>query len=1104
MEPRHHLRCLGQPALFAPNGELIRFRTKKHLALLVYLAVESRRTHRRDRLAEFLWPNVRASEARHSLATGLSILRPRIGVDALETTREHVSLISGRLELDLDRLLEGDVLGEDTVSPLEVAAFLDGFEITDAPEFGLWKDRQQARLLPAIKDALVILIDRCRRTGDTRQIEQLADRMLALDELSEDAIRAKMEARAFAGDRLTALKIFEQWRVKLSQELGAAPSEMVEGMAVRLRRRGWERTTPADIPAVPTDQWRDRQFVGRANEYRVLYEAWEDIRRGLGAHLLVLGDSGIGKTTLVERLTTAAGLEGSVISRVQCYDLEQEIPYASVGGLIRGLLDRPGVLGTPPESLAELARTVPEIRRRFPSIPESLDSQGETARIRLTESFQDMLQAIAEEHPVILVVDDLHLADEASLAVLHLVMRRTEGQAIQVILIARPGELGRSPQVGRLRDSSRNLRMRELEVSPMNEQESQDLLRALVTPDIKQPSASAGRALVRAAAGFPMALELLYQDWCTYGDQSLALAMDAMTAELGGAGTPPHLYREVLERLVRALDPNTHGVLNLASLLGHRLNDIDLYSVAELSVGQTMTGMAELVSRRVLRDAGKGLEFVNELVRTAAYLGVPLPLRRVLHSNIADRLVARGNTESMGIEIAWHCMRAGRISEATPHLMRGAREAVRCGAPQEAERALASAIPSLHCDALEEASILLAEVLHEQGRGLQALDVLAGIDTSKLSERADHVVALIALARLSLGATARTCLQEQLPDLKRIVLSGSDTAVRAMAGRAMAYIVGETRDHQQANQLLDLLDSIPFSELDADALGQLALARALLFFNTGDSEKSFAQAMAGIHELTRRSAANLVMLQLQGGLGSIKLREGLYEEALAFYEHTLELANRLGNDRQVTLAIGNIALCCGRLGRYSDQLSWACRVPVAATPDFAGFVEIQLAYSQALAHALGGKPDLVLPIVIALDKRLIGAIPTWMLQAWAFWKADLLLLCKRREEAVAIARSALVSQDLVLGSSAFAGPYARWLCVTSQSTSERALAETILRQMASHVKHYDALDQVEIYCALNLITGNEERSEWKRELERRLPRLPGAIKSQLIALEVLS
>jgi DNA-binding SARP family transcriptional activator len=199
MEPRRYLRCLGQPALFGPAGEPIRFRTRKHLALLVYLAMEGRVRHRRDRLAELLWPSTSLGESRHSLATALSVLRPRLGQGALVTDRETVSLTPGVIALDLERLAAGDILGSETTPPLEVAAFLDGFDIAESGEFGLWKDRQQARLLPAIKGAFIVLIDRCRRTGDSRQIEQLADRMLAMDELSEEAIRAKMEARAFAG-----------------------------------------------------------------------------------------------------------------------------------------------------------------------------------------------------------------------------------------------------------------------------------------------------------------------------------------------------------------------------------------------------------------------------------------------------------------------------------------------------------------------------------------------------------------------------------------------------------------------------------------------------------------------------------------------------------------------------------------------------------------------------------------------------------------------------------------------------------------------------------------------------------------------------------------
>ncbi len=227
-----------------------------------------------------------------------------------------------------------------------------------------------------IKDALLVLIDRCRRNGESRQIEQLADRMLALDDLSEEAIRAKMEARAFAGDRLTALEIFEEWKAKLAEELHAVPSDLVEGMAVRLRRRGWERTTLANIPTVPTDQWRGRPFIGRTAEYRQLYEAWEGVRKGVPGHALILGDSGVGKTTLVQRLTTAAGLEGAAISRVQCYDVEREIPYSTLSGLIIGLLDSPGVSATSPEALAELARTIPAVRRRFPNIPQPSEARA--------------------------------------------------------------------------------------------------------------------------------------------------------------------------------------------------------------------------------------------------------------------------------------------------------------------------------------------------------------------------------------------------------------------------------------------------------------------------------------------------------------------------------------------------------------------------------------------------------------------------------------------------------------------------------------------------------------------------------------------------------
>lgn len=1099
MEPGTYLRCLGQPALLAANGMQIRFRTKKHFALLLFLTVDGRKIYRRDRLAEFLWPRASTAEARHSLATALSILRPRLTPGALETTRDQVSLKRGHLTLDLDRLLAGQILSEENESQLEVAAFLDGFEIPDAPEFAIWKDSQQARLLPTIKAGIVVLIDRCRRTGDSKQIEDLADRMLALDELSEEAIRGKMEARALAGDRLTALRVFEEWKGRLAETLQAAPSDLVEGMAIRLRRRGWERTTRIDIPTVPTDQWKDRRFIGRTAEYRALYEAWDAARGGGVVGVLVLGDSGVGKSTLVERLTTAAGLEGSVVSRVQCYDLEREIPYAAVSSLVLDLIERPGSSGTPPESLAELARLVPEIRRRFAMVPPAVETQGETARIRLTEAFQELLHAVAEEHPLILVVDDVHLADDASLAVLHLVLRRLKELPLLVILIARPGELRSSPQASQLRDTAIANGIREVEVAPLSETESRTLLEALCESDAVKPSPTTQRALLCAAAGFPMVVELLFQDWQTHGDHSLALTVDSMTPDLTGSSSPPQLYREALGRLVRSLDPCTRSVLNLASVLGHRLNDMVLYSVADLSVGQTMTGMADLVARRVLRDGGKGLEFVNELLRTAAYLGIPSPVRRLLHSNIADYLTARDEAtqQSLGLEIAWHCMRGGRLIEATPHLLCGAKSALRAGAPYGAERALVSAMPALGGNALYVASILLAEVMHEQGRSHEAISVLSSLDPLSHPHHADRIIALDALIRTTLGAASRAGLEHSLPVLASIVRQCDDVATKAMAGRAMAYITGETRDHTLTKDLITLLETIPLHELSADSIGELALARALLLFNNGNSQSAYEQAIAGIEELRRREAANLVVVQLLSGLGTIMLREGRYEEALRHYGEGFQMATRLGNDRQTAMVAGNISLCHGRLGNYEEQLRWASKAPAFTSSKSNDFLEIQITYSSAFAHAMLGRPDLALPAIQALQQRLLGDLPGWMVQAWGLWRADLLLLCGMEEEASSAAYQTLAKDDFALLSLAFAGPYARWLSDSTAHGRESKCARSVLEGMRSNLDRYDALDQVDILLAIDRMDSLDGgHSTEGTRIETQLELLPGAIRDQ--------
>lgn len=1090
MHPEHYLCCLGQPVLFAPNGEPIRFRTKKHLALLVYLAVEHGRTHRRDRLAEFFWPRAASAEGRHSLATALSVLRPRLARGTLETSREWVRLHTDQLALDVDRLRSREVLGSAHTGDLEVTGFLEGFDVSDATEFSLWKDRQQAGLLPFIRDALILLIDRYRRMGEFVQVGHLADRLLAIDDLSEDGMRAKLEARALAGDRLIALRLFEEWKTRLALELGALPSPELEGIASRLRRGGWERTTVTDMPIAPPEPSRDRPFMGRSQQYRELYALWEALKQGRQVHSVLSGDSGVGKTTLVERLTAAASLEGAAVARVQSYDLERSIPFATLGGLTLRLLEASGSSATSAEGLSELARAIPDIRRRFPSLPLAGDSRGETARLKLTEAFQELLTSVADEHPVILVVDDLHLADEASLAVLHLALRRVGHLRVMAIFTARPGELAQSSQGELLCKNLTKAGARNILLPPLDEATTRTLLTALLAQDIHRPSALAQRAIVQGSGGYPMVLELLVQDWRTNGPGSAAMGVDAMTLEFTGGTGLTAAYGRILPRLSGALEPATRNALDLASILGSRLNDLSLYSIVDLSLGQTMAALGQLSELRVLRESEKGLEFTNELIRAHAYAAIPSPVRRALHASIADRLLHSEchRPPSIGLEIAWHCMRAGRTGEAIPHLLSGAGGAIRSGAPQSAELALMTALESLHGDDLVDAKILLVEALQEQGRWRDSLEVLDTLN--EIESRSEETYTLSALAKGYLGLPAMEWL-EFLPSLKEIINSGRSTQDRIRAARAVAHATSNLRNRDLASDMLRSLANINISDQDADARSHVGLARAQLLYQAGQIEASYQLADFILKDLRGRGVANSIVVRLEIGLGAIRGRQGRYLEASVQHEKTLRDAILLGNDTLTTQVRVNLALCYGRLGRYDDQLRCASSGPKGILDEAMTFTAVQLAASLALPHAAEGRLDQMRKAIEECDRRLDHGVDAYVVQSWCLWKADILAAAGLLEEATCIGSQAVSNYGMELKCSAMAGSFARWLAITCVDPEHYRQASAILSEMEAHLDDYDALDQIEILCA-RLQHGCDDIEGHLEELHLRTAGMPEA------------
>src|SRR5215216_1114745 len=243
------LKFLGSPEV--RHGERpVRFRARKALALLAYLATEGGR-RRRGEIIELLWPGSDEAHGRTALRSALSSLRKALE-EAAEPSEEHYLLTNGdalgltsgpNLELDLHTLAAAHALARsnpradylDDDARLEVLArlraaaeayrgdFLKGFSLDDTPDFDLWVEAERE----AWRGRMELVYEHLSRfqlgCGETEDAIATAASWTGHAPLSEEAYQRLMEAQFAAGDRPGALNTYEALRSVLARRLGAEP-----------------------------------------------------------------------------------------------------------------------------------------------------------------------------------------------------------------------------------------------------------------------------------------------------------------------------------------------------------------------------------------------------------------------------------------------------------------------------------------------------------------------------------------------------------------------------------------------------------------------------------------------------------------------------------------------------------------------------------------------------------------------------------------------------------------------------------------------------------------------------------------------------------------
>ncbi len=924
MAPPLRLLLLGPPLLVTAAGEQLQLRTRKHFALLIRLAVEAGKRFTRDYLMELLWPAAAAPLARHSLAQALTVVRDAVGREHLLVQRATVALAASGVEVDLQHLAGCDV-------PVR-GPFLDGFEVPGAVAFEQWKDEWRAKLQPRIRDCLVKQMDAGRRVGDFATVERHAQVLYELDPLAEEGVRGLMEARAWVGDRSNALKVYARFAAALAEELGAKPSPELARIAGLLRegRRAAPRpAAPAAVAERQEKRFEAEPLIGREAEFATLYDAWLEVRGRTPRIVVVTGEPGVGKTTLTNAFVSTCQMEGAVVARAQAYAAERELPFAVLAELIKQLTLQRAIGGAAPEALSELARVAPEILQAFPGVPRPLEWAAEVIPLRLADAVLKALEAAAEESPVVLVSDDLHAADNASVAIMHVVARKLAQSRVLLILTGRTHEL-RTVAASALVSDHAIRALQWLELEPLGADAAERLVRTVAAG--AGGGGGGGRSgevptarILQASNGNPLALELLTKEWVAHGARSLLSDLEAVNTQPAARVGIPRAIAAVFERQVPRLERAARAALDLAAVLGRRLADLPLYEVVGLSPPAAGEALSRLLEEGFLREIRWGLEFRNELIRVQAYYAIAAPARQHLHRKIAEQLATRRAEDgpSLSLEIAWHFLRADDALAATAHAIAGAEAALKVGAPYEAESVLSaiSRQPMATSSQLR-AHLLLAKALLDQSKAevaLPILDHLVREPTLSLRDTAEITrmqATAICLANRDDGQNYVEAADKAVRTAR--LVGDVDLVARAVFEHARSGV--EAGDEPRVRAALREIDDL-LTDPTGARLPSLHYAEGFCHFFLFDPGAA-ARSLETAKDLLISGRNVTELSHAYNGYGNSKYHLCEFGAAREAYLAGLAVAQRVGDDSRASIITSNLCSLLTTTGDYKGAVQF--------------------------------------------------------------------------------------------------------------------------------------------------------------------------------------
>ena len=453
---------------------------------------------------------------------------------------------------------------------------------------------------------------------------------------------------------------------KRPEDRPANAAEARERMLAALEEKPVE---VADQPrANPLESLAGGVFVGRERELERLREAVDGALAGRGSLQLLVGEPGIGKTRAAEELATYARVSGARVYWGRCREDEGAPAYWPWVQAIRSY-----ARDADPVALAwQLGAGAAEVAQLIPEVAEKLDvepakgSDSEEARFRLFDSVTTLMLGAARDRPIVLVLDDLHWADEPSLLLLRFAARELASSGLLILGTYRDVELGRHHPLARMLgeisgiEGSRRIPLKGLSVGAVE--------RYLEMTAGAPAPVGLAEAVQERTDGNPFFVGEVVRLLASEGN----LTSGGSAAEL----QIPQGVREVIGRRLDRLSDETNGALRVAAVIGRDFDEELVWRVADMRPEQLMTAATEAIAERLVTDlSDRHYSFAHALVRDTLYEELSPPKRSALHerTGLAIEEICGGNVEERLGELAHHFLEAaprGDLAKAIDYAQR--------------------------------------------------------------------------------------------------------------------------------------------------------------------------------------------------------------------------------------------------------------------------------------------------------------------------------------------------------------------------------------------------------------------------------------------------